>query len=373
MTATAVIPQEVRMDKRDLPYIRVLLIEDDEDDYILVARLLDEVTLAQYEVTWVQTCEDGLKELYKGIYDVCLLDYLLGSKSGLEILSEVEESPRTPPIIVLTGQGDYLVDLKAMEYGAADFLIKDQMSGPILERAIRYSMERKKSKDALQDSERQLKYLASALLKVQEKERRMVAAELHDELGQLLVAVKFRIEGALEQMTSSESPESNLESLIPCIQAAIERVRNMYTHLMPTVLDDLGILATLNWFCREFQNDHPYIRVESEIEVSEEEISADLKLIIFRIVQEAFKNAADHSGSSHVRVKLIGKNGVLKLGIEDDGVGFDVSNSMSPAGTNWGLGLMSMKRRAELSGGSFQIESVVGSGTFISVQWPPVA
>ncbi len=360
------------MDRHELPYIRVLLIEDDEDDYILIERLLNHVILAQYEVTWVQTCEDGLKEINEGVYDVCLLDYNLGSGSGLEVLSEVEECPKTPPIIVLTGLGNYTVDLQAMESGAADFLVKDQINGPVLERAIRYAMERKKSKDALQDSERQLKHLASALLKVQENERRMLAAELHDELGQLLVAIKFRIEGALESGASGESSASNLKSLIPSIQEAIERVRNMYTQLMPTVLDDLGILATLKWFCREFQKDHPDIGVESEFEVSEELISADLKLMIFRIVQEAFKNVADHSGSYHVRVKLIGGNGLLRLDIEDDGKGFDVFNTVSPAGTNWGLGLMSMKRRAELSGGTFQVESVVGSGTFVSVQWPHV-
>jgi signal transduction histidine kinase len=360
------------MDLHELPYIRLLLIEDDEDDYVLIERLLKQVHLAQYEVTWVRTCEDGLKEIKEGTYDVCLLDYNLGSGSGLEVLSEVAECPGTPPIIVLTGLGHYTVDVQAMEYGAADFLVKDQISELVLERAIRYAMERKKSKDALQDSERQLKHLATALLNVQENERRTLAAELHDDLGQLLAAIKFRIEGALESGASSESFASNLESLIPSIQDAIERVRNMYTQLMPTVLDDLGIVATLKWFCREFQNNHPDIAVESKFEVSEELVPADLKLIIFRIVQEAFKNVAEHSGSRHVRVKLIGGNGLLRLDIEDDGRGFDVFNTVTPAGTNWGLGLMSMKRRAELSGGSFEIESVVGSGTFVSAQWPHV-
>ncbi len=199
------------MYERDLQYIRVLLIEDDEDDCILLDRLLAEVSSAQYEVTWIQTYEDGLKELERGIYDVCLLDYHLGSRSGLEILSMVEESPETPPIIVLTGQGDYLVDLKAMKYGAADFLVKDQMSGPLLERAIRYSMDRKKSKDALLESETQLKHLSSALLKVQENERRMVAAELHDDLGQLLTAIKFNIESVLVRMDPGESCTADLE------------------------------------------------------------------------------------------------------------------------------------------------------------------
>jgi len=349
--------------------IGVLLIEDDEDDYFLVARLLAEISSARYKLTWIQTCEEGLKELEKGTYDVCLLDYHLGSKSGLEILSKVEESPATPPIIILTGHGDYLVDVKAMKYGAADYLVKDQMSGLLLERAIRYSMDRKKSKDALLESERQLKYLSSALLRVQENERRMVAAELHDNLGQLLTAIKFKIESVLVRMDPDESCTRDLNAIIPNIQLTVEQVRNMYTQLMPTVLDDLGILATLSWFCREFQKDHPNIWVESEFKVREEEISADLRLVIFRIVQNAFDSVAAHSKDGRTEVSLVEENGYVKLEIGDNGAGLDVSHAMSYTCPDCALGLISMKRRAELSGGSFESGSAEGGGTFVRVQW----
>ena len=357
-----------QMDMRDFRKIRVLLIEDDEDDSILLEGLLAEVASVKYEVTWSQTYEEGLQELEKGIYDVCLLDYHLGSRDGLEILSIMEESAEKPPIIILTGQGDYMVDLRAMKYGAADFLVKDQMSGPMLERVIRYSIERKKSKDALWESERQLKHLSSALLKVQENERRAVAAELHDDLGQLLTAIKFNIESVLVRMEPEESYTRDLQALIPTIQAAVEQVRNIYTGLMPTVLDDLGILATLSWFCREFQNDHPGIEVGINSEVSEQDISADLKLEIFRIVQDALNNVAVHSKADHARVSLLGEDRCIWLEIWDNGNGFDVSHTLSGSQT-CGLGLMSMKRRAELSAGSFQIESAVGSGTLIRVKW----
>ena len=357
------------MDMRDLRRIRVLLIEDDEDDSILLEGLLAEVASVKYEVTWSQTYEEGLQELEKGIYDVCLLDYHLGSRDGLEILSTVEESAEKPPIIILTGQGDYMIDLRAMKYGAADFLVKDQMSGPMLERVIRYSIERKKSKDALWESERQLKHLSSALLKVQENERRAVAAELHDNLGQLLTAIKFNIESVLVRMEPDESCARDLQALIPTIQAAVEQVRNIYTGLMPTVLDDLGILATLSWFCREFQNDHPNIEVGINSEVSEQDISADLKLEIFRIVQDALNNVAVHSKADHARVSLLGEDRCIWLEIWDNGNGFDVSHTLSGMCQTCGLGLMSMKRRAELSAGSFQIESAVGSGTLIRVKW----
>jgi signal transduction histidine kinase len=358
------------MDERDFGDIRVLLIEDDEDDYILLRNLLKEVPAAQYKVTWTQTYEEGLGEIEKGVYDVCLLDYLLGGRNGVEMLSTLEESPERPPIIILTGQGDYLVDLKAMEYGAADYLLKDEMTAHALERSIRYAMERKKSRDALGESERQLKRLSSALLKVQENERRTLAAELHDNLGQLLTAIKFNIEGVLARMDPDERSTRDLNALIPNIQAAVEQVRNMYTELMPTALEDLGILATLNWFCREFQKDHPAILVERRFEANEHEISVDLRLVIFRIVQDALKNVAAHSKADRACVLLTRENGFLSLDIGDNGTGFDVPGAMSITCSNCGLGLMSMKRRAELSGGSFRIDSDEGKGTRVRVRWP---
>jgi signal transduction histidine kinase len=347
----------------------VLLIEDDEDDYVVLFNLLTEVPAARYKITWIQTYEEGLRELGKSGYDVCLLDYLLGVRNGLEILSTLEESPERPPIIVLTGQGDYHVDLKAMQYGASDYLLKTELTGHTLERAIRYAMERKKSRDALRESEKQLRRLSSALLKVQENERRMLATELHDNLGQLLTAIKYNIEGVLARMDPRASHTRDLNALIPNIQAAVEQVRSMYTGLMPTALEDLGILATLNWFCREFQEDHPHIQLERKLTADEQDISADLRLVIFRIAQDALKNIAAHSRADSAKVSLISENGSIRLDIGDNGIGFDVFHVMSTACSNCGLGLMSMKRRAELSGGSFQIDSSEGRGTSISVRW----
>ena len=369
-TAINVVPGKEQMDDKDIGDIKVLLIEDDEEDYLLVSNLLTEVPAARYQLTWLQTYEEGLRELKKGGYDVCLLDYLLGVRNGLEILSTLEESSERPPIIVLTGQGDYLVDLKAMQYGAADYLLKDQMTEHALERAIRYAMERKKSEDALKESEKQLKRLSSALLNVQENERRAVAAELHDNLGQLLTAIKFNIEGVLARMDPNESYTKDLSVLIPNIQSAVEQVRNMYTELMPTALEDLGILPTLNWFCREFQKDHSSIHLKRSFDASEQDISADLRLVIFRIAQDALKNIAAHSGADHAGISLTSEDGYINLDIFDNGKGFNVSHAMSTACSNCGLGLMSMKRRAELSGGSFQIDSYEGRGTFIKVRWP---
>lgn len=350
--------------------IRVLLIEDDEDDCILIRRLLRDVASNYYEITWTSTYEEGLTELDSGSYDICLLDYRLGSRNGLDILATLGECPHKPPIIVLTGHGDYRIDLEAMKSGAADFLVKDQINEHLLERAIRYAMDRKKSSDELRESERQLKHLSAQLLVVQENERRKIAAELHDELGQLLTAFKFNIENVLTRMNPEDLRAADLRALIPKIQGAVERVRNMYTQLMPTVLDDLGIGATLTWYCREFETQHPKISVDKDFGLPEEDIPSELKLVIFRIVQEAMENVASHSHADTAALSLIRQDGVLRLNIRDDGKGFDIAQAMSLATDSPGVGLMSMKRRAELSGGSLQIESSDTDGTLVEVIWP---
>src|SRR5215203_684250 len=128
------------MDNADHPYLRVLLVEDDEDDYVIIRDLLSE--MERFELEWVTDYEDALKAIKRAEHDVCLLDYRLGERSGLELLREASGRGYKAPIILLTGQGDREVDLEAMQAGAADYLIKGQIDTPLLERSIRYAFTR---------------------------------------------------------------------------------------------------------------------------------------------------------------------------------------------------------------------------------------
>lgn len=128
---------------------KVLLIEDDEDDYVLVRKLLSQVQDTEYELNWVANHDGALDAMNNGRPDVCLLDYRLGDRDGLELLREFRSRGLGAPIIFLTGQGDYRVDVEAMKGGAADFLTKGQINGPLLERSIRYAIEHKKAEEAL--------------------------------------------------------------------------------------------------------------------------------------------------------------------------------------------------------------------------------
>jgi signal transduction histidine kinase len=230
---------------------------------------------------------------------------------------------------------------------------------------------RKRSQQALQKSEEQLRSLSGQLLEVQEIERKRISRELHDSIGQSLAALKFGVEGALEKVrhgTIEESVES-LEALIPVVQLASEDVRRIHTDLRPSLLDDLGIIATISWFCREFERLYLGIRIEKQVNIGEEEVPEALKIVIFRILQEAMNNVGKHSKANLVRVALRRTDGQIDMVVEDNGQGFDVEKAKSTKDGLSGLGLTSMKERAELSGGGFSIESNKGEGTTMRATW----
>jgi PAS domain S-box-containing protein len=129
--------------------LKILLIEDDEDDYVITRDLLHEIKDADIHLEWVDTYDAGLEALRANRHDVCLVDYRLGEPSGLALLHEAVSLGCKVPIIMLTGQGDRKVDIEAMKAGAADYLDKSEIKSHLLERSIRYAMERKRLQEAL--------------------------------------------------------------------------------------------------------------------------------------------------------------------------------------------------------------------------------
>ena len=131
--------------------MRVLLIEDDEDDYLLTRELLIEVFGRQLQLDWIHSWHDGLEQVFEARHDVVIVDYRLGERNGLELVREAVHLGSHIPFIVLTGEGDREIDLEAMRAGATDYLVKGEISGPLLDRSIRYAIERRKSERRLAD------------------------------------------------------------------------------------------------------------------------------------------------------------------------------------------------------------------------------
>ena len=136
------------------------------------------------------------------------------------------------------------------------------------------------------------------------------------------------------------------------------------------MLDDFGLISSIRWFTEQYRALYPQLTAETEIAIEESLIPAQLKIVLFRIIQEGFTNIAKHSKAQAAHLYLKQKENTIDLVIADDGAGFDPEAAQSKQELNRGLGIMSMKERAELSGGNLSIDSDKGQGTIISASWP---
>jgi len=230
--------------------------------------------------------------------------------------------------------------------------------------------ERKKIERALKESEKELRSLSAKLIKVQEEERKRIANELHDSIAQNFAAIKFSLESKLDQMGDGSPPGViSLETILAMVQKNIEEVRRIMNDLRPSVLDDLGILAAVSAHCREFGNVYSDIRIDLDTEIEEEDVPESLKIVLYRIIQEALNNVAKHSKADRALISITRKNDIIELLVEDNGIGFSAKRVLKGSRSRRGLGLASMKERAELSGGQFSIRSDRDKGSIIRVAW----
>lgn len=211
--------------------------------------------------------------------------------------------------------------------------------------------------------------LSSQLIEAQEAERRRIASELHDSIGQSLSSIKFNLEYWLGNATKNAPGDLDLSPVVnQCeqIKASINELRSIAMALHPAMLDNLGLLVTLDWCCREFQETHPGLSLYKAISVTEDEIPQSAKLAIYRIIQEALTNIAKHACASQISVHLRSSQGQIKLTVNDNGRGFERRNSKKMDG----LGLTSMRERAEQLHGTFHLETRPGGGTTLQVLLP---
>jgi signal transduction histidine kinase len=209
------------------------------------------------------------------------------------------------------------------------------------------------------------KFLVGQMLEVKEREQQRIAADLHDVLGQSLTMIKLSVHESVTLLAENEAGEASelLERLTHMVGNAIGELRQVIMNLRPAMLDDLGVISTLSWFFREFEAACRGVKVEKQFSVREDNIPASLRVTIFRIIQEATNNIVKHAHADCIRVGLKITGNTLHLSIEDNGDGFD------PVRHGSGLGLLSMKERAEISGGRYVMKSAAGNGTRIDVSW----
>jgi PAS domain S-box-containing protein len=229
--------------------------------------------------------------------------------------------------------------------------------------SLRKQMERE-----LAASQKRLQELSRKSIEALESDRRTTAKELHDGIGASLAAIKFRLEGILEEI--AQNPQQAAVSLgesISYLQDTIKETKQISANLRPTMLDDLGLLSTISWFTRQFSKQFGNIQLRSQIEVREKDIPDTLKIVIYRVLQESLHNAAKHSEATEIAIGLKTDPDQIVLEVADNGTGFDVQNTLGRQDTLSGYGLASMQERAEIVGGSLVIDSSPGKGTRIKM------
>ena len=231
--------------------VRILLVDDDEDDYILTRDLLTESQGTRFEVEWVSEWDSALEVMGQNQHDIYLLDYRLGKHNGLELLQQAVANGCRAPIILLTGQGDREIDIEAMKAGAADYLDKSQLRAPLLERSIRYAIERKRSEQKIREQAALLDIATDAIL-VQNLQnqilfwnkgaQRMYGWNAEEVLSQDANQLLFKVE--------------NLSRLKE-IQTLVAREGNWYGELQQITKDGKVIIVESRWTLVENEQEKP--------------------------------------------------------------------------------------------------------------------
>ena len=214
------------------------------------------------------------------------------------------------------------------------------------------------------EARKQLTNLSARLVEAQETERRSLSRELHDEVGQSLSAALLELRNLFTALDRrpDEQVRKQAEVVKGLIEGSVRSVRSMALLLRPSMLDDLGLIPALRWQAREVSK-RTSMDVTVETELESEALPDEYKTCIYRIVQEALHNCSRHSDAREVRVQVQYKAGALVLSIQDDGRGFDVTQSK-------GLGLLGIEERVAQLGGTFHVHSGAGIGTILTVELP---
>jgi len=215
-----------------------------------------------------------------------------------------------------------------------------------------------------------LSLVNSQLVTAQESERRRVSYDLHDYVWQTLLGIRFGIERLFSGQEDWGALRDRSKQVRADLLGVVEKIRAMQGDLWPYVLDDIGIVATIEWYCRDFERSHSGLFIEKRNDAAEGEIPSSAKIVIYRILQETLSNVVKHSQANHVTVALMKRDHRIEFTIEDNGIGFDLEEVIARNAPWGGLGLSSIKARTELSGGSFGVESVKGKGTTVRASWP---
>jgi len=228
---------------------------------------------------------------------------------------------------------------------------------------------RERAETQLRTSRNELQALSEQLIGAQESERKRIAVELHDSVGQSLSAVKYTLERGVLMLRGARRADAAavFEQAVSRIQEAAENIRAISRNLRPRVLDELGAASAVQWFCRDFAQIYPAIEIVADVKVDDANVPDRLATVVYRAVQELLNNVAKHARARRVLVRLSLDGNMLVLQVRDNGIGLE---SASAESRRHGSGLRNLRERAQMTGGEFSVTRAPGRGTLAQLNWP---
>jgi len=230
--------------------------------------------------------------------------------------------------------------------------------------------ERRRAEEDLRESEQRLRCLTAQLLSAQERERKRISMELHDELGQSLAVLKLQIR-AIERGLRDDQQDLKADclALLDYLDGVIDDIRRLSLDLSPAILEDLGLQSALKYLINGFSK-HYTVSLSLEVEDLDHLFPADAQIMIYRIFQECLTNISKHAGATEVSIAVREDDGLISLVVEDNGAGFDPAEVSARRATDGGLGLAALAERARMLGGTLEIRSQPGSGAGVTCVIP---
>jgi len=223
----------------------------------------------------------------------------------------------------------------------------------------------------LRDSQRRLKEFSRKSIEALEADRKAVSRELHDSIGGNLAAIKFAMESIVKKIAEKpDAATTSLEKTISHLAETIKECKRISASLRPEIIDDRGLLPTIDWHTRQFSQHYNKIKIIQQLDVDEREVPELLKIVIYRVIQEALNNAAMHSKADTIYIRLKKSGNYFEAEVEDNGRGFDFKEVSNCSDRSSGFGLKSMRERVEIIGGSFSVHSLMGAGTRVRIAVP---
>ena len=338
--------------------------------------------------------EMAIKRVHYALPDLILLDILMPGMDGLETCRRLKaiKAAKDIPIIFMTSLTNVEDKVKGLEAGAVDYVTKPLNQEEVLARVKTHlhlrdltlslheknklleassQVERDRLFEAISQQREQLRSLNQKLDEVQEDERKQLARELHDEMGQALTAISINL-ATIAQDLPPDCVEGLLERLNELKMLAdqtLEQIRELSFNLRPAMLDDLGLVPTLRWYIKRYEK-RVNISVTLEVSGLKERLSADIETALYRIFQEALTNVTRHAQATHIHLVIRHRKSIMIAQIRDDGCGFDLRQVLNHEAPKYGTGLLGMRERTVLLGGTFKIQSEPGAGTQVSIEIP---